>query len=521
MSAAAITARTIAEENASMNKIADPSPDRWRVTRVDALDFRSVVLPPAVIERARTTATMPRDGRVVAVDGERRALARIVAAIAAARTTIVAGAFLFSSPELEAALMDAARRGVRVYLLVASENRLLKEPKADSEFDQDRFEEHKQLLDRLAGWIFIRTAADWHAKMVLVDDGPEGSGFLLTANLTAEALSRNEELVVELGPREREQAREVARWVLWSAAQHEVVEPGKLRAVSPVPGVAKPVVEGPLVATLQDGGSLRRAILDVIASAQQELVVASYGWDLSHPAVAALCDRARAGCRVTVLARARPASMPALIELAQAGARVLIFRWLHAKAIWSDAGWAVVATANLEPQGLDRGIELGVVLEDERATELHGVLLGWAARAAHELRVGASLGEILGKASLWQGGKFEDVDILTTVDAKPEEIVAASADRLELPPLGPVDVSALPRPLAHEHVFTRTVMAPILDPRSKPIDGDGTSPRPHLFRDPKGRVVVAIDAPEQLDTGRTLAAAHGDAPIVVDRSTSS
>jgi cardiolipin synthase len=213
--------------------------------------------------------------------------------------------------------------------------------------------------------------------------------------------------------------------------------------------------------------------------------------------------------------------MQALLDLAQAGARVLIFRWLHAKAIWSDAGRAVVATANLEPQGLDRGIELGVVLEDERSTELHGLLLGWAARASHELRVGASLGEILGKASLWQDGKFEDVEILTTVDAKSEEVIAASADRLDLPALGPVDVSRLPRPLAHEHVLTRTVMAPILDPRSKPIDGDGTSPRPQLFRDPKGRVVVAIDAPEQLDAARTLAAAHGDAPIVVDRNKSS
>lgn len=521
MSANAVTERMISEEHASMNKVADQSPDNWRVTRVDVLDFRNVAMPPAVIERTRTTPTMPRDGRVMAVDGERRALARIVSTIASARTTIVAGAFLFSSPELEAALMDAARRGVRVYLLVASENRLLKEPKADSEFDQDRFEEHKQLLDRLAGWVFIRTAADWHAKIVLVDDGPEGSGFLLTANLTAEALSRNEELVVELGRREQEQAREVARWVLWSAAQHEVVEPGKLRAVSPVAGVAKPAVEGPLVATLQDGGSLRRAILDVIASSQQELIVASYGWDSSHPAVAALCSRARAGCKVTVLARARPASMPALLELAQAGARVLIFRWLHAKAVWSDAGRAVVTTANLEPQGLDRGIELGVVLDDERATELHGVLQGWAARAAHELRVGASLGEALGKASLWRSGKFEEVEIRKTVAVNPEEIIAASADRLEPPPLGPVDVSALPRPLAHEHVLTRTVMAPILDPRSKPTDGDGTWTRPQLFRDPKGRVVVAIDAPEQLDAARALAAAHGDAPIVVDGSTSS
>ena len=170
MSATTITARTIPEEHASMNKIADQSPDSWRVTRVEVLDFRNVELPPAVIERTRTTATMPRDGRVMAVDGERRALARILATIAAARTTIVAGAFLFSSPELESALMDAARRGVRVYLLVASENRLLKEPKADSEFDQDRFEEHKQLLEGLAKGDEVITQGGIAGKVVQIQD---------------------------------------------------------------------------------------------------------------------------------------------------------------------------------------------------------------------------------------------------------------------------------------------------------------------------------------------------------------
>lgn len=516
MSVTGMAARTVTEEQELMGEIVEQS-DGWKVTQRDVRDFRAVPLPPVLVGRASTKAVVRGGDRVMAVDGERGALARIVATIAAAKNTLIAGSFLFSSPEIEGAIRDAARRGVRVYLLVASENRLLKEPKADSEFEERVLEEHKQMLNRLAGWVFIRTAADWHAKVVLIDSEPEGAGFLLTANLTTEALARNEELVVELTPRERTQLREVARWALWNAAHHEVVEPGKLRAVSPLTQVIKPVIAGPLVATLQERGSLHHAMLGVIASARTELIVSSYGWDTAHPVVAALCTRAREGCAVTVLARARPASMPALIELARAGARVLIFRWLHAKAIWSDAGRAVIASANLEPQGLDRGIELGLVLEDERVAELRDVLRGWASRALHELRVGTRLGDVLGKVALWRNGKLEDIEVLTTFDAKPEEIIAASADRVGLPPLPAVDLSVPPRPLAHEHVVTRTVVAPTLDPRAKPLEGDGLAPRPRLFREPKGRVVVAVDAPEQLEAARVLAGAHGAAPIVVER----
>lgn len=516
MSATGVAVQATSEGQEPMSEIIE-QPTDWQVTYRDILDFRDAPLPPVLVERASTTSVVPGGARVMAVEGERRALARIIAAVTAAKSTVVAGSFLFSLPELEGALRDAARRGVRVYFLVASENRLFNEPKADSEFDQRVFEEHKQLLDRLAGWVLIRTAADWHAKAVLIDDGPEGAGFLLTANLTTEAVTRNEELVVTLTAHERTQLRKVARWALWNAAQHEIVEPGKLRAVSPLAEVPKPVIAGPLVSTLQERGSLHQAMLETIGSAQRELIVSSYGWDATHPAVVALCTHAREGCAVTVLARARPASMPALVALAQAGARVLIFRWLHAKAIWSDAGRAVVASANLEPQGLDRGIELGVVLEDERVTELYDVLHGWTARASHELRVDARLGDLHGKIVLWRNGKLETAEIVPKFDATPEDIVAPSADRLDPPPLPAVDRAALPRPLAHEHAITRRVMAPALDPRAKPIEGDGSGPRPRLFREAKGRLVVAIDSPEQLEAARALADAHGGPPIVVER----
>ncbi|MBK9032049.1 MAG: phosphatidylserine/phosphatidylglycerophosphate/cardiolipin synthase family protein [Myxococcales bacterium] len=498
-----------------MSESVERSADGWSVTYRQVVDHRTTVMPPVVVPRIPATGPVHGGTRVIAVNREGRALARIVAAIEAARATVVVGSFLMSSPELEKALLGAANRGVRVYVLVAAEARLLKEPKEDSEFDQRMIKQHKEMLDRLAGWVLIRTAGDWHAKVVLVDQGPAGQGFLLTANLTAEALSRNEELVVELTAGERAELREVVRWGLWGAADHEVVEPGKLTAVQAVSEVPKPVLTGGAVGTLREAGSLGRAMLDVIASARSELMVASFGWDVQHPVVAALCARARAGVAVTVLARARPACRSALIELARAGARVLIFEWLHAKAIWSDAGTAIVASANLEPQGLDRGVELGVVFADERHAELRDVLRGWAAKTENELRVDVRLGELLGPVHLWSRAKLDRVEVMPTFSAKPETTVAASADRLVAPPMAAAG-PGLPLPLAHEHVITRIVSAPVLEAGLKPVDVEDAASRLAVFRGPKGKVVV-VSSVDQLEAAAAIAKAHGGAPIVVER----
>ena len=61
------------------------------------------------------------------------------------------------------------------------------------------YEQHQDMLNRLGGFALFRSAPHFHAKFVLSDPGKrDGAGLLLTANLTKEALERNQELAVEL-----------------------------------------------------------------------------------------------------------------------------------------------------------------------------------------------------------------------------------------------------------------------------------------------------------------------------------
>ena len=269
--------------------------------------------------------------------------------------------------------------------MLASEARLDREP-GDGEFEQRVLAEHKDMLSRLGGCVLIRSAPHFHAKLVLVDPDANPVGMLLTANLTREALRRNEELAVVLRPEEVKEAAELLRWAMWEGAEHELVDPGNFRSVKPLGAVDHPAPLPQVLATTSSATQLREEAVDLIDSASRELIVASFGWAADHPVVERLCARARQGLSLTVLARTRPRAMPALVALAEAGARVLGFKWLHAKALWADSDRALVMSANLEKHGLDDGFELGLRLEGKRAEELRTRLERWSSQAAWELR---------------------------------------------------------------------------------------------------------------------------------------
>ena len=160
---------------------------------------RSVGCPVWIPYRQNNSPREEVRGNIYQSGERRRCIQDIINAIHHVQDTVMLMSFLMADQALENALMNAAKRGVRVYVLLAAENRLEKEPAADAEFEQKTLAQHKTMLDRLAGQVLVRAAPNFHAKLVLIDTHtPNLKGFLLTANLTKEALERNEELAVVL-----------------------------------------------------------------------------------------------------------------------------------------------------------------------------------------------------------------------------------------------------------------------------------------------------------------------------------
>lgn len=478
----------------------------WELTRQKVVDQRALELPPAWVPRAATThSTSEVNPSGVCQTGPARKLAgKICEAISSAKEMVVVSSFLFADAELEACLLSAARRGVSIYLMTASEHRLDREPREDSEFGQKCRADHERLLNSLAGWALIRSCAGFHAKAVLVDPKNPGPGFVLTANLTAEALERNEELAVKLQPAETSMLFEVIRWACWEMANHEMGKPGSFRDFKPLSMLPKPHIAGSIKAIIPGADSITSEALELISQANQEVVVSSFGWSGGHPVVEELCKRAREGLNVTILARVRPAAMPALLELRRCGAKVFGFPWLHAKAIWNDAGKGLVMSANLEPSPGKSTFELGIALEGKRAATLGQVLRGWSSASKLELVSSPALGGFTGTALLWQNNAFSPYCVKEEEVIDVGEIEAPSTELMEsLQPPIPT-APGLPKP-AHQLVYKGNIMPPMLKPKAQERLRPGKTKRdsftpfnPPVFREPDGRVVVAITHREQL-----------------------
>ena len=154
---------------------------------------------------------------------------------------------------------------------------------------------------------------------------------------------------MELAP---EQCAAIHRWLslaFWELAENEMAAPGTLERIGAAGWVKPPAASSVAPVTAPGSTGLREAALEIVERARERLVVASFGWADDHAVVRRIVERARQGLDVTVLARPRPAAMKALVALCEAGATVLGFPYLHAKALWSDAGEALVMSANLAP----------------------------------------------------------------------------------------------------------------------------------------------------------------------------
>jgi cardiolipin synthase len=362
------------------------------------LDLSHEPLGPGWLRHHPTTAEQVEErGRGVWCTGPQTRFRRqLIEALGHANELVLVCSFLLAERELADAMLLAAKRGVRVYVLTASDQSIAQFVRDDDEFAQRMLDEHKGLLAELAGRVCLRSAAHIHAKFMVVDPKLAGvRGWLSTANFN-KALTDGIELGIEL---DAELARTLAayfQWAFWCEATHELRGPRRLAEVTRRHPAVPPRPSHPrLVATMTDEQRLRDAVMQLIDGARERLVIASYGLDVGHPTIDALCRAARRGVSVTVLTRPRPPVAAAVRTLAAAGVKVRAHDKLHAKAIVADDR-ALVMTANLEAGGLDRGFEIGVLLNSEQSKQIHQILEDWSVRFPWTFSSDTTRGQFLG-----------------------------------------------------------------------------------------------------------------------------
>lgn len=494
------------------------------------LDQRQRAVPPVLVRQFVSSSpamgsTTP-NWRVCATGRDRTVLSEVLSLLRTAQHVVVFSSFLLSDLEIQRELLAAASRGCRVYGLISAEAKLDRDTSDEDEFDSKTAESHKRMLDEFAGRMVIRSSPSFHAKCVLADPGTESArGLLLTANLTTEALTRNEELAVRLGATETRALFAQMRFAAWELAERELVGKGQVDRVRPLGEVALPPTDAAIHTTMGGRCHIRDSMLAMIGAASRRIIVSSYGWDADHPVVEALCKRASQGVAVTALARYRAVSTTALLKLRRAGATVLCLPWLHAKALICDDD-SMVMSANLQRHGMDDGVELGVRLNRSDTGALTRVLEHWIASAPWRLETPGTLGDVAGEVvPLGPASPPKNLDSTTTVKAAVivtlDDITADTADRLEdaTHPETVLRREAEKRGLAwvHSIQFRYAVRAPRLPASAKAErqskaegdadKGDGVGPR--VFRLPDGSKAVGIRSPGDGKAARVLADSLG------------
>ena len=353
------------------------------------------------------------------VSGRRRELANaIIALIENAEDMLVICSFLLAEQDIEDALKEAALRGVRIYMMLACEHRL--ENTSDDDFEKHCEAQHRAMLQRLSGKILIRSAPHYHAKIILADshsDNPKG--LLLTANLTKEALERNQELAIILSATEINDMMKMLKWAMFEYAKHEIIDTENFTSVKPLGEIEHPQLQNSAMmgiqATTPHVTSIKTSLLQIIAEADEELIVSSFGWQQDHQLIDAICERAKNGVTVKILTRIRSNNKPALLKLSQAGAQIYGFKWLHAKAIWVDQGKGMIMSANMQKDGLDKGFELGILLADAKAQTLKTCLDDLLLKKHLILKTDGKLGDELGKIQIWHNNQLQEIEIIESV----------------------------------------------------------------------------------------------------------
>jgi cardiolipin synthase len=224
--------------------------------------------------------------------------------------------------------------------------------------------------------------------------------------------------------------------------------------------------------------------------------------------------------------------MSALEALAKAGAVVLGFKWLHAKALVVDQREAMVMSANFQKHGLDEGFELGIVIEDDRLEELLQALQIWQTQAQWQLQTDAKLGEVLGLVQIWDGKSLNECDVKESRVIDLGETPSSSAEYLQAPRPNLPRIDKLAEPV-HELKYEWRVVAPRLANGAKEeyqqiVETDGNITKgkkqktkqvtynPRVYKQPNGQRVVAIKASQDLASARRLKTELKLAAIVLE-----
>ncbi len=345
-------------------------------------------------------------------------ISELKSAIDKANEIICISTYIFSEPEIKESLINASKRGVRVYIITASNKHLKNKPDEDDDFNIRMYDEMYRLFSEMQGIVKIRTSEHFHSKFLLIDpfNLENRRGFLLTANIDTKALMGklidgkfrvNPEICISLDDIEIKDLYKQFCLGFWEESTEESKEKGfypiKKKILNNI------VFENILLNSSKDK-SLETAILDLIENNSGKIILCTYGIQDDTKIFQKLLKELEKGREIIILTRPRNKNMSALLKLVKGGAKVYGHDDVHAKVIIIENDKlmkGIIMTANIEEISFTNSFESGKYLKREEYYSLLTILNTWISNFPLELKLGIKKGKTKKEVRVWNEKKQE------------------------------------------------------------------------------------------------------------------
>lgn len=339
--------------------------------------------------------------------GEQKVLlSKIIKAIDSAKELICLQSFLIQDTALIDALIKAVeQRQVRVYVLSSTEARLKETIEEEADFIKANY---IQLLEAKFKNHFIhRTAENFHGKYILIDPNKKAKGFICTNNFTENGFTKNPELAVELNAEQCEELFKVFVYHFWEHSTDEQTTTKEFDKVQAANKFTLPKLKQILLTSPNTkSNSLNDSLLKAVSKAEKSISLSTFLLDKNIELVKAISEKAKQGIEVTLFCRPLERQFnEQLKELLEVGVQIFFHPLTHVKSLLVDSKDGFVFTANLVANGLDKGLEVGVNLDEQQTAELATIHDSWKASFPSRAVKVASIKD-LKEVDVFKGGKL-------------------------------------------------------------------------------------------------------------------
>lgn len=310
--------------------------------------------------------------------GEQKTLFyKIINAIDKAQEFVCLQSFLIQDSALIDSLLKAVERKVKVYILNSAEARLKDRIEEETDFIKANY---IQLIDKKFKNHFVhRTAENFHAKYILIDPKTNPKGFICTNNFTENGFAKNPELAVELNKEQCEELFKVFVYHFWEHSTDEQTATTEFEKVKPANKFSLSKLNNLLLTSPNtEWNTLNEALKNAVRKGKKSISLSTFQLDKNTELIKTILEKAKQGIEVTLFCRPTEKQFnEQLKDLLEAGVQIYFHSLIHAKSLLIDENIGFVFTANLTDNGLEKGLEVGVKLNEQQTAALNKIQANW------------------------------------------------------------------------------------------------------------------------------------------------